>query len=296
MPTSRSNFAIAAYQGKIYCIGGEVLDEPGAYRMYRVVEVYDIVTDSWSVKNDAPFDGLGIQAQVIDGKIFVIKGQNLFMYNPITDEWTQKISIPRPDDISNDSVPFAIFSVVVDNKIMIYFKYLPEGSSSIPPNRLKGKIMIYDAKTDAWSEVTKFSEVISGIVWGTTGVYAPKKVYISGQSYNDYGTEDTFGTWIYDPVKNTWSAVKIDPTTLPITYRDQFGVAVVDDILYVIGGKDAWGYDVFSYNEQYVPNGYDSSISIIHIVAIFILTAGIVVTGLFFYFKKESSCKKIGDG
>jgi hypothetical protein len=85
MPTPRANFAIAAYQGKIYCMGN------------GPTEVYDIVTDSWSVKSDTPFLSSTIasafaftsaQAIVVDGKIFVINDWDLFMYNPITDIWT----------------------------------------------------------------------------------------------------------------------------------------------------------------------------------------------------------------
>jgi N-acetylneuraminic acid mutarotase len=44
MPTPRANFAIAADQGKIYCIGGETNWNSSCY----VTEVYDIATDSWS--------------------------------------------------------------------------------------------------------------------------------------------------------------------------------------------------------------------------------------------------------
>jgi N-acetylneuraminic acid mutarotase len=296
MPTPRANFAIASYQGKIYCIGGESLVKPGDYEVYCVVEVYDTVADSWSVEDDVPFEGLGIQAQVIDGQIFVIKGQDLFMYDPVTNLWTQKTSIPRPDDIATDnSVLFDVFSVVVDNKIMIYFKYCPQGSSPIPPTLLNGKVMTYDAKTDGWSEVTKFSEVISGMVWATTGDYAHKKVYISGQSYHGYGLFGVSGTWIYDPVKNTWSTVEDIPTTYrPTTYRDQFGVAVVNDILYIIGGKAAWGYDVFSYNEQYIPIGYTGTGfgPTFSVITAIVLTVCVVVTTLFFYLRGRTRNKR----
>src|SRR3989304_2088062 len=53
MPTPRAYFAIAAYQNKIYCIGGVVglgiVDERSQFRYYitsQVNEVYDTVTDS----------------------------------------------------------------------------------------------------------------------------------------------------------------------------------------------------------------------------------------------------------
>ncbi|MCL2287831.1 MAG: hypothetical protein FWC33_01430 [Candidatus Bathyarchaeota archaeon] len=116
MPTSRANFAIVAYQDKIYCMGGE-----SRSGIHNAVEVYDIATDSWSTKKDILFNGLGIQAHVVDGKIYVVKGQDLYMYNPTVDEWTEKVSMPRTDDIAAGSGVFDFVSVAFDSEIVIYF-------------------------------------------------------------------------------------------------------------------------------------------------------------------------------
>jgi hypothetical protein len=98
------------------------------------------------------------------------------------------------------------------------------------------------------------------------------------------------------------------------TYRDQFGVVVVNDILYVIGGKDAWEYDLYSINEQYMPRGYNGpippvtlpiitalpnvvdepfnqskpSFNYAYIIAI-VITSGLVVVSLFFYGNKKKN-------
>jgi hypothetical protein len=262
MPTPRANFAIVAYQGKIYCIGGEALDKPGKYSIYRVTEVYDPVTNSWSTKKDSPFEGLGFQVYVVNGKLFAIAGCDLFLYDPVTDEWTKKTSIPRPDDVSADSGVGCDFAVVLDNKIMVYCIY------SYDVLMAKGKVMIYDTKADVWSEGKTHTDGIYGEstqspygtsvsvtgVCMTTGVYAPKKVYIFGLISGP--GQPISANWVYDPEKDTWSTVNNMPT-----YREQFGVAVVDDVLYVIGGKDAFGYDIFSVNEQYIPKGYKGVLS-----------------------------------
>jgi hypothetical protein len=84
----------------------------------------------------------------------------------------------------------------------------------------------------------------------TTGIYAPKKIYILGAA----GIPSRMVTWVYDYVKDTWSTAMAMPT-----YRHFFGVAVVDDVLYAIGGATSFrttreGY--FSITEQYVPLGY----------------------------------------
>jgi N-acetylneuraminic acid mutarotase len=286
MPTSRANFAIVALSGKIYCIGGEVLDEPGAYRVYRIVEVYDIVTDSWSVKKDIPFDGLGIQAHVIDGKIFVIsKGQDLFIYDPITDKWTQKTSMPRPEDIAVSAKFLDTFSIATDNKIMVYFKYAPYDSVPTLPFIFKGKVMTYDTKTNVWSEEGKKPPNVLAIAGGciTSGIYAPQRVYI-------FGTNNTL---IYNPVNDVWSTSKTMPT-----YREQFGVAVVDDILYVIGGRGA-DFDpiIFSENERYVPNSYvgtSRSGALTAIIGATTIVAVVTIfTGIILLQKRKNANKKL---
>jgi hypothetical protein len=97
------------------------------------------------------------------------------MYNPRTDDWIQKTSIPRPDDIIEHAEIFDTFSVAIDNKIMRYFKYQYDFMM------LNGKVMIYDTKTDVWSEGKTPSAVygkttltVGGCM--TAGVYAPKNV------------------------------------------------------------------------------------------------------------------------
>jgi hypothetical protein len=63
-------------------------------------------------------------------------------------------------------------------------------------------------------------------------------------------------TTVYDPVETAWSDVASMPES-----RIDFGVAVVNDIMYVIGGKVAWEYDDFlAINEQYIPKGYTGTI------------------------------------
>ncbi|MDR2707814.1 MAG: hypothetical protein LBB87_03595 [Nitrososphaerota archaeon] len=113
MPTARSNFAIATYKGKIYCIGGEAIDEKAALLDCRVTEVYDVAKDSWSTKTSPPFEGKNHPASVVDGKIFVITEYAVFMYDTAADVWTEKNRshvIPMVDDA---------YSIVVDDKIIV---------------------------------------------------------------------------------------------------------------------------------------------------------------------------------
>jgi N-acetylneuraminic acid mutarotase len=239
MPTPRSGFAIAAYEGKIYCMGGTpFMKDADMKPRCDVVEVYDTVTNSWSTKASMPFKGSGLMGHVVNGKIFVINGNAFFMYDPSTDIWTRK-----PD------APYYLFhpaTAVVDDKIILTGNFIisPLTGPARSPIQYAVKATMYDVETATWSEGKTDDTLESGysVAEATTGLYAPQKIYIFS------GTADNM---IYEPTTDTWSAVKPMPSNSVF-----FGVAVLDDVLYVIGGYDYVTGTVFATNEQYVPLGY----------------------------------------
>jgi N-acetylneuraminic acid mutarotase len=265
MPTPKKQFAIAAYQGKIYCMGG-VVDHttwPDGSLFSEITcslnEVYDITTNSWSTKAPMPINGsYNLQAHVVDDKIFVISGFDLFIYDPITDIWTKKIGIAENSEYWNGG--YYSNSVTVDSKILVFcrFSHFLWGTETDSYHT----IWLYDTKTDVWSERKEETMDTSGAVMGvTTGRYAPQRIYalcstaMGGITIRQYN-------YVYDFVSDTWSTAKDMPTS-----RDGFGVAVVDDILYVIGGctigqiiDDVYATRELEYrtlNEQYIPIGYN---------------------------------------
>ncbi|MCL2868803.1 MAG: hypothetical protein FWF27_05115, partial [Candidatus Bathyarchaeota archaeon] len=163
-----------------------------------------------------------------------------FMYDPAADEWTEKSRLPN--------LPWMeyMYSTVVDDKIIVTSVFI-EGYAFGP------KVFVYDPKTDEWTEKTAgYVGVFRGGAGVTTDRYAPKYVYVLGLTTS---LDDSFTNQVYDPAGDSWSTAKGLPT-----HRQDFGVAVVDDVLYVIGGNNyGWrggGADVLSLNEQYVPIGY----------------------------------------
>jgi len=96
MPTPRTDFAIFAYDGKIYCIGGHACDENGLHISVGVNEVYDIATNSWSTKAPIPVNQamlstmLSVQAHIVNGKIFTMWNFGMYLYDPLSDLWTEK--------------------------------------------------------------------------------------------------------------------------------------------------------------------------------------------------------------
>lgn len=263
MPTPRCCFAIAAYQGKIYCIGGNAVGE----MMWPtwgcgVTEVYDIATNSWSTKKTMPSNGYNLQAHVIDGKIFVLSATNstLYTYDPNTDSWTKKTDMPLPNGLlwifGN-----CVVSAVMDNNITVWMLQLQSDiyTYNFNSETTEQRTLVYNPLTDVWSErnIEPVTFVGSGVAKTTTGWYAPQKAYIL--KWDSTG-ENTINQ-VYDSAKDTWTTAKTIPTP-----RKDFGVAIVDDVLYVIGGRvvksatDHNGsplvYESSSVNEQYVSFGY----------------------------------------
>jgi hypothetical protein len=229
MLTPMAQFATAVYQNKIYCISE------------NVNEVYDPATDTWETKEPTPTPRSGVGANVVNGKIYVTGGfvhnsssSTGFsflslneVYDPETDFWATKTEMP--------TAVVGFRSAVVNDKIYIIQDELNQ---------------IYDAGTDTWSLGTPLphSSISDLLTVAAAGMYAPKLIYGFG------GGE----TQVYDPMSDSWTFGGD-----MLTDRVGFGVGVVNDLFYVIGGFTEtfdmfWNSDVTLYatNEQYTPFGY----------------------------------------
>jgi hypothetical protein len=255
MPTPRAAFAIATYQNKIYCIGGKT---SSGYT--GVNEVYDVETDTWETKTPMPTARGFVTANAVNGKIYVIGGSVIGggttineVYDPATDSWTTKTSMPAYG---------GYFSAVFDTKI--YFMSYQSNSESA--------LLIYEPATDNWSNGSpKPSGVDIGAMVATTGFLAPKRIYVVGHDYES----GAYTVGVYNPENDTWAVGAKRPVT---NYRNimDFGVAIANDMLYVVGGyiSDAsyslYGIGVFTplySNEQYTLFGYGAAPPIIDVVS-----------------------------
>jgi N-acetylneuraminic acid mutarotase len=242
MPTPRSAFGIAVYQNKIYCIGGYV----EGFSTTGVNEVYDPASDTWETKAPMPTPTLNLQANVVNGKIYLIGGSPNGtlnqVYDPANDMWDTKASVP--------TAVSSYASAVVGNKIYVITSNLNQ---------------IYDAENDSWSLGAPASlPAILGSAGATTGVNAPIRVYVFGADADLpfwQLTTRSFTAQSYDPKTDSWTTC----ASMPIGRYDA-GVAVVDDLLYVIGGfttefrTDRFTpnpiYIYSTVNQQYTPFGY----------------------------------------
>ncbi len=240
MPTPREVFAIASYQNKIYCIGGYV----DGFSATGVNEVYNPATNTWETKTPMPTPALNLQANVVNGKIYLIGGSPNGtlnqVYDPANDTWFTKASVP--------TAVSSYASAVVDNKIYVITSNLNQ---------------IYDAENDSWS-LGAPAPVVLASAGATTGVFAPERVYVFGADADLpfwQLTTRNFTVQSYDPKTDSWTVCASMPTG-----RYSASVAVVDDLLYVIGGfTTEFRTDIFTLNpiytysvvnQQYTPFGY----------------------------------------
>ena len=261
MPTPRSYFAVAVYQNKIYCIGGAIGTEKVDVVYSRFIlsganEVYDPATDTWETAMPVPKAGMLVQAVVLSGKIYLIDGNLNEVYDPATDSWTIKAATPLSGDDLGSSGMNDYAPAVVDNALYI----LDESTR---------QLLTYDEVNDTWRQGTTLSLDISDIAAGaTTGVMAPKRIYFLCllRGNNPQPTNQ-----VYEPESDSWTVGSTIPTN-----RFDFGIAVVNDTLYAIGG---YTLDIFppghyngrvtasAVNEQYTPIGYGTVPPVVSVVS-----------------------------
>ena len=222
MPTPRDSFAIAVYQNKIYCIGGSTgISRADGQTLTVANEVFDPVTNKWENKTEIPTTKISATAHVVNGKIYVMGGYpNTTLtqeYNPDTDTWTTKTPMP----IEQNGI-----WVVYNDKIYVIGGYyvsvvINTTSYTIVPGHSVPLTQIYDPATDNWSLGTPPPASFAGTSIGvTTGMMAPERMYFFSR-----------GNQVYDPETNNWTAGEVIPTP-----RGDFSVAVVNDLIYIIGG------------------------------------------------------------
>ena len=238
---------VVACQNKIYIIGGEA---------EKLTQVYDPATDTWENRTSIPSTRIGLQENVVDGKIYLIGGlipsplgvinpsSANDVYDPATDSWSTMAPIPTPVG----GAP----SAVLDDKIYIIGGANSGGPDYSPINQ----VQIFDPKTNQWTNGTPIpTGVFSAGGCATTGLFAPKRIYVVGGTTNYYFREGYAErasidlNQVYDPITDTWTigTPMLDP-------RFGLEVAVVNDELYVIGGSNEDGR--LYVNEKYTPIGY----------------------------------------
>lgn len=290
LPVPRADIATAVYDGKLYSFGGyntndaDIRDE---------TFVYDPALNTWDeTKAPMPTERWGMIAVELNGMIYVFGGEGNGglginvneRYNPMSDTW---LTMPTP--CPAELATHGLMGVVYGNKIHLFCMYahyeydpvLDTYTSKAPvPLQLKWgtcavanssdgtRIYIiggnayadpanpydyvgpanftfeYNPDDNSWVEkapmpvsrygATRENPVINGKIYVTHG-HAAQPFYNTN--------------FVYDPMTNTWEQKQ------PAAYeRDGVGCGVINNKLYVVGGRDipAFPYGV-TVNEVYDP-------------------------------------------
>ncbi len=232
-PVPLAFFGITVYQDKIYCIDSDK----------GVTAVYTPSTDKWDTKASLPHPREGITAVTAADKIYVIGGNSSVtdVYYPVNDVWTTKKPLPYTPYLRWG---WTCATVTIDNEIHVISAQHP------------GSHEIYNPFNDTWRSGASVMRVFFSSAGVTTGIDERIYVFSGDRPYWDSG-EIYFPTQSYNPANDGWT----NGTSMP-TGRLEAGVAVVDNLVYVIGGFTPWmgnNWDPSTANEQYIPFGYDTS-------------------------------------
>ncbi len=201
-----------------------------------LVSIENIAAERWEVISKLPTHRKDFSTAVVGDKIYLIGGtlfenengpfglSTVEVYDPQTSTWRRVADMP-----TSRAVPA---TAVVDNKI-----YVIGGYSGIDRFIVNLKnldvVEMYDPQTDTW--VRKQGMSIPRKQFGV-GVVAGKIYAIGG--YVHPRDQKPGAPWridlveAYDPTTDTW----VKRAKMP-TKRDRFGVGVVNNHIYAIGGR-----------------------------------------------------------
>lgn len=242
--------AVAALDGKLYVIGGQVYDpDRGSWYYTSSTWILDLASGTWTQGSDYPYPTRSeASAVALDGYIYLVGGwtntpvaggdtyslDQLNRYDPLTDEWTEMESMNQSRD--------ACAVAVLDGKIYAAGGYF---GSNFGYEYLSSA-EVYDPITDLWSDLPELPYVAG---WWPVGATVDGKFYVMG----GYGGNERGGSIYdqndvaeYEPVSNTWTLKT--PMSLP---RDGHVGGALKGRIYVTGGYTGNGYT--STTEEYDP-------------------------------------------
>lgn len=234
MPTTRSGAVAAILNDRIYVMGGGLRHEDGRFEFFRVVEIYDPETDTWSQGPDMLMPHDYPVSAIMDNCIYVFGGHHpdatkggpmtdpgfsfCETFDPVIDAWREIAPMPTPR--------FASAAVVLGERILVL------GGAGLREYGFKNFDVVesYDPRMDRWSEAG------FRLPWRAAGAGActcNNRLYLAGG--NSGGRIENRITY-YDPDRNQWT--ELAPLE---TGRIVMGMIPIGDTLYLIGGRGADG-------------------------------------------------------
>jgi len=271
MPTARGDFAIAVLQDKIYAIGGLTRSGQWTAELTGVNEVYDPATDSWTTKKSMPIPKAGLSANVVDGKIYLIGGFTQPLNSTVKTTSNETLVYDPLTDSWTIKTPIPTPTLDYATAVVGDKIYVISGTSRAYSDNLIDLTQIYDPKTDTWSQGAPIPFPIQQAAAGATTGFAAPKAICVIGGFIGFYWP-TNKNQVYDPEKDIWSSGADMPTPL-----FGLGVTVVNDQLYAIGGCPGYLQGSTAAAEQYTPVGYIPEFPSWIILPLFLIATAVVI-------------------
>ncbi|MBI2815431.1 MAG: hypothetical protein HYX72_00680 [Acidobacteria bacterium] len=231
-PVEATEVAAAAIGLKVYVVGG-LLPTGSTNRLF----IYDSFTDTWTEGAPLPVDGGVDHANVaaLNGKFYFLGGIRIgssfvtgrtFEYDPGTNEWTERASMPTPRGASGVAA--------LAGRIYVAGGIAAGGSVNT--------FEAFDPLTNSWTTLPAMPTARDHL---TAQAVNGKFYTIAGRRDRDLNVNEE-----YDPMLGRWSQRAPIPTA-----RGGLGSGTIGGRIQVFGGEGASGTaeGTFSQNEEYDP-------------------------------------------
>ncbi len=259
MPTARSGFAVAVYNDKIYCIGGTIGAIGDNNEYVGNNEVYDPSTDTWQTKTSMPTPRADLSANVVNGKIYLTGGMAYSSKSP----YYAEANITEVYDPSTNTWSTTVsmpLSVYGYASAVINGKIHVIGGSESPVTAGTGDFVNSNQVYDPKSDSWSLG---ANLPFDAT--FAAAAVTSGFMAPSLLYLIGGFNVGSFSNIVQVYNAVNnswSNGASMP-TAREYLGVVAVNDILYAIGGFD--GTTWLKTVEQYTPIGYGTAPPIIQI-------------------------------
>lgn len=240
-PTKRTEVAAAALGGKIYVVGG--FSEPSLGNLKDLaittaVEEYDPATDRWTTKASLPTGLHHAGIGVVGNFLYVIGGFSKSFFSV----WHPVATVYRYDpaaDAWTERAPMPTPRGALAVAVLDD-KLVAIGGYDGTGN--SAAVEQYDPATNSWSKRAALPTPRDHLAAVTVG----RRIYAIGGRVNRDYSRNLAITEVYDAEKDRWSRAADLPTP-----RSGITAGVIDGTIYVLGGEAPEG--TFRENEAYSP-------------------------------------------
>ena len=219
----------------MYLIGGL---GGGAGRL----QIYDTVSDSWSLGQDMPWNAGSVSTALINGRIYAAGGivgsstvRNTAVYDPMLDQWTTLAQMPDATKVNHAA------AATDGSKLWIFGG---RGGANVPQPGYD-VVQVYDPVTDTWETSNDVGTALMPLPDGRGGT--GRSVFYEGEFYvfggetsnsdpNPLATPDKVfpQVYAYNATTNTWR----DENDMVTPRHGIYPVAYFGRILIAAGGTD----------------------------------------------------------